>query len=1276
MSTVCLVSLAASSAFAQGGGAASSLAGVVADAGGGVLPGATVTVKNNATAVTTTAVTNSAGAFSVPALDPGKYTVSVSLSGFKTVVLNDVTLLAATPASVNVTLEIGSLSETVEVRGGGSELVQTQTPTVATTIQVDQINKLPLPTRNALNYVTFLPGVATTGVNRDSTISGLPQGTINITLDGVNVQDNYLRTTDGFFARTTPRQDAVEQVTVTTAGQGANAAGQGAVQIQFVTRSGTNQYKGTGYHYFRHPSLNSNYWFNDRNGLDKNRVILNQVGASEGGPIHIPGLFDGRGRAFFFFNYEEFRQPTERTFTRTILNPLAQQGIYRYQTASGIREANLLSIAQAAGESVDPTIAATLARIQAATETTGVITDTGDLNTLSYRFQSPADQLERQPTTRLDFNINPQHRLSGTYIWQQVVRDPDFLNSGNATFPGFSNFTYYDSYRPTTSIALRSTLSSNVVNELRFGAAWGASSFGLGNIVPEQFADTGGFAYSWGNAMLGLTSPHVNRNPSARDGYNWNIDNTLNWQKGAHSLSLGGSFSRFNSYVDSRLTVPLLAFEVDTNNDPIRTRFATSNPMFAGASTGNITNARRLYALLTGRVTSIGGDIRLNEATNEYDYLGLRTQRGQLNEFGFFLQDSWRVSPTLTLNGGVRWQLQLPFSALNDVFSMARLDDICGISGLGDGPGGRGCNLFNPQASGGKLPEYVRYDRGNPGYNTDYNNFAPNVGVAWRPNVQGGFLRTLLGDPEQATLRAGFSVAYNRQGMEDFMGVYASNPGSAITTTRNANNGNLVLPGETWPVFLRDTDRLGPPAFNRTPSFPIAATISNSVNILHPDLEVPYARSYTVGFQRSLGRDTAVEVRYVGTRNLKGWTEENWNELNIFENNFLEEFKLAQANLRANLAAGRGGSFAYFGPNSGTSPLPTYLAYFSGRTDAANAAAYTSSNFANSAWTGHLGQYEPDALDAANDLHGSATLRANALAAGLTPNHFRMNPNASSANVTVSASGSRYNSMQMEVRRRFADGLFLNANYTLAYRQGTSLPTLRQERVFVDSAGTPRHAFKLAWTYEVPVGRGRRFGTNMNAWLNGVLGNWEFSGTGRIQSGNRLNVANARLVGMTQSELQDLYEIRIEGSGRDSIVYMLPDDVILNTRRAYDTDPTSATGYSSLGVPEGRYIAPASMPGCVRVYPTDCGEPRQITLTGPMFTRFDFSLKKTFPIRGRVSAQLEFDVLNVFDNVNFTPAFNPGSGATIFQVNAGYQDLSNTFDPGGRLGQIVWRINW
>jgi hypothetical protein len=1273
------------------GNANSSLTGVVVDSAGGAVPGATVTVKNNATTATFETVSNTSGAFSIPVLDPGTYTVTIALAGFRTIVINDVRLLAATPGSLRAVLEVGALTETVEVKGG-TELVQTQSATVSSTITTEQITNLPLVSRNALNFVVFLPGVETSAGPRGSTISGLPQNAISVMLDGVNVNNNF-QSTDGFFSMITPRLDAVEEVTVTGATPTADQAALGAVQVSFVTRSGTNNFDGSIYHYFRDPRLNSNYYFNTLRGLERNDVVVHQYGGRIGGPIVIPGLFSGRNRAFFFFNLEEFYQPTEASRTRTIIHPRTQEGWFRYNVTVGgvqqVREVNLLTLAAQNSQlaSLDPTTRQMLANIRAAAGTTGAITDLTNPNTQQYFYQSSARAKQHAPTGRVDVNLSNNHRLTGSYYWGRLITRPDILNNNDAPFPGFPNFGISPSYRTVGSTSLRSTLSSSMVNELRGGWQWSPLEFSP-NLTREMFAQQGGFGWDFGTAntplMFGLTTPGNLTGLEDRNTTNWNLDNTLNWLRGSHSFSFGGTFMQINHVRTVWSAAPQIRFDTDSNFDPAATTIFT-NANFPGASTQNIADARRLYALLTGRITAINGTARLSEDTNRYEYLGPRTERVRMNEIGLYAQDSWRLTPTVTLNYGLRWELQLPMKPLNDSFSMSTFADLCGRSGVGPGPGGRDCNFFQPNVLTGIEPSYTQYDSGNPGYETDYNNFAPNVGVAWRPNAQDGWLRRLLGDPEQATIRAGYSVAFTRERMDRFTNLYSSNPGAAINANRTGNQGNLVASEESWPILLSQRDRLGPPTIPASPAYPLRPllTAGDDINIFDPFIKLPNTRSWSIGLQRALSNDMAVDVRYVGTRLVNGWATENWNEVNVFENGFLDEFRRAQANLRAHVVSGCGTagnscSFAYRGPGTGTSPLPIYLAYFSRLpgSRASDPAAYTSTQFSNSAWTGHLGMYEPDPVDAGNDLHENATFRANALAAGLPANFFVLNPDVDDANITRDVARTKYDALQIDFRRRLSQGLTVSANYTYAKTYEHDLDTVRKDRFMILSDDGVPHAFKTTWFYEIPVGRGKRFGADINPWLNSVIGSWEFAGTGRLQVRD-FRVEGMRLVGMSAAELNDAFKIRVERDAAGTVtVFNLPQDIIDNTRRAFNTDPTSPSHYSADGAPTGRYIAPASAPGCVQVYAGDCGEPHNLYVRSPIFTRFDFSFKKRFPFGRGASFDLQLDLLNAFDNVNFNSQFNPGGAATAFQVTSGYTDINTTFDPGGRIGQIVWRVNW
>jgi hypothetical protein len=1280
------------------GGATSSITGVVKDDGGGVLPGVSVIATSRATGSKFEATTNNSGTYSLPSLSAGVYTVTVSLPGFKTSAFSDVRVQLGAPTTLNATLGVGELTETITVSGAGAELINTLTPAVTATMNVEQIAVIPTPTRNALNAVTFMVGVNTSGGMRGSTINGLPESFLNVTLDGISNNDTFNKNTDGFFSPVRPRQDAVEAVTVTTAVGGAEVGGHGGATINFVTRSGSNQFTGSAYEYFRDKSLNSNYWFNERNGQPPSDVRLNQFGARQGGPIV-------RNKAFFFVHYEEVRNPNDASRTRTTLHQRALDGWFRYNVTAGgqqtVREVNVLDLARANGQiaTTDPIVMQTLQAIQASPQLTGSLTPASDPLLQSYFFLNPGDQGEKQPAIRVDFNVSQNHRLTATYNHFFERRLQDHINGADKRFPGSPNYRQVKTTRPTRSVALRSVLSKNLVSELRGGITRGERLFfgrpELDAPGVSNFGDTNGYALNL-DQNIGLTDWHITNTQSSRSGYQYTLDENLSWQKGSHSITGGVSAFLGRSWEDSQQLTTGIDIGFDATNDPASVLFSTGN--FQGASAAQLTDARELYALLTGRVIAVTGLAALDPETNKYVNLGRRRREGKLDVFSGFLQDSWRLTPTLTLNAGVRWDVQTPFSPSNDTMTTASLADICGVSGIGSGGIYDACNFFAPGASGGKVPEFTQLTSGTRGYNVDWNNISPNVGVAWRPSVESGWLRAVLGDPEQATLRGGYGEAFERQGIGGFTGIYGPNPGSTLSLTRNASTG-IVGPGETWPVLLRDTSRLYPAPFPETPTFPIPIrpNRADTINAFHPDIEVASARSWTAGVQRALTGNMALEVRYVGTRGVNQWSTLNYNERNIIENGFLDEFKRAMTNLRANNAAGgsRSGSFAYFGPGSGTSELPIYLAYLNGRRDADNPAAYTggTATWTNATLAGRLVHTNPNPnfvssqtvtatnanANAAGDLDNNLTFRNNALAAGLPAAFFVVNPHAAAVNVRDSGAFSTYHAMQFELRRRLSNGLAVNGSYQYALEEGSEFLGFHFGRASSPTNASIRHAIKAQWDWAIPVGGERRFGRNLPSVLKAIVSDWQFNGAGRFQRATT-NFGNVRLVGMTKQEAQKLYKFDIRNDPQTglSTVFVMPDDVILNTRRAFSVSTSNPNGYSDLGAPEGRYFAPANSIDCIQLKAGDCAE-RAVVLLAPWFTRFDIGVTKKVRIGGNKSLEFRADVLNVFDNINFVvndPTRTPGSGAGIFQTDSAYRDLDNTYDPGGRLGQLAIRFNW
>ncbi len=831
--------------------------------------------------------------------------------------------------------------------------------------------------------------------------------------------------------------------------------------------------------------------------------------------------------------------------------------------------------------------------------------------------------------------------------------------------------------------ALRSTLSTNLVNEARFGFVGGNARF-RPEINPAQFDNQGGFSIgssaastTTGLGRAGISNPTAQRVSQLRNTPVKQFSDTLSYVRDTHNFSVGGSFSQYNfystSFVDGQ--VPTVTFGLDTS-DPASALFTTAK--FPGASNAQITQARNIYSVLTGRLTSVTARAFLDETSLKYQYLGKFTERLQQREFGLFATDAWRLRQSLTVNYGLRWEVPYPFTTKNTVYSQTTGAGLFGVSGDG--------NLFKPGILTGSVTTFNQFKPGDYAYNTHNANFAPSFGVAWTPHAEGKLLGSLLGKSGQTVLRAGYSVAFTREGSSVASTTFTDNPGGGVNLSRTISTGNLT-PGQ----LFRDRAALAPPAFPATVTYPVTGISTDPVNIFDPNLKVGNVRSWTFGIQREFLKDNVVEIRYVGTRGRDLWRRYNLNaDVNTIENKFRDEFKLAQANLQANIAGGKGATFAYTGI-PGTSPLPIMLAYLNGRpaAQAGNAALYTGTSFTDTTFVNTLSPNNATPQSFANNLNSNATRRANAATAGLPSNFFVVNPDYLGGAWRVDNSGtSFYDALTIELRRRFAKGLLVQGSYTFSKSltnmfassndvesQPASLRTAQSKSL---GPFDLTHGFKLNWIYELPVGHGKALLGKANAVLDQVLGGWEFHGIGRVQSGTPFSIGNVSLVGMTPQELDKLVEIR-KGA---SAVFFLPDDVILNTRRAFNV---TSTGYSALGAPDAgsRYIAPAGSSGCVPGYSGQCGY-SNVVLHGPRFVRFDLSAVKRFRVTERTNLELRAEFLDAFNNINFkvgSPTsdvinISNFSSATFGQTTFAYQDNSTTNDPGGRLLQFVLRLNF
>lgn len=1302
-----------------------SISGTVTDQTGAVVPGANVTVKGEA-GQQYTAVTKGDGVYTIPGVPAGSptYTVTITAPSFKTFVIQNVKVDVATPATVNAQLEPGNINETVVVASGG-EVLQTETATVGTTITGRQILETPIQSRDALDLVTTLPGTTTTGVVRTSSINGLPKSALTIQIDGVDVQDNFLKSSDGFFTFIRPRIDAIDEVTVSTATPGAESSGDGAIGIRFATRRGTDEYHGSAFWQHRDEGLNTANFQNNYQNQPKSKLRLNQFGGSVGGPLPLPwfgeggrSIHSGRGKAYFFINYERFHlNESSPVRTRQVLTAEAQSGIFRYGTG-GSRTINLFNLAAANGlpNSIDPTVESMLNTISSATQIRGSFQPLGTGNLWfrqPFTFANDGQQRRRFLVLRMDGNLTKSHQIEGIFNDQPFRSNVDFLNNVDPTFPGIGNAGTQNSDRRSLSIGLRSSFGSTVVNQFRYAqlAGWlgGNSRFDLVGGTTFWDETQRGFNVALGSGLTGLT---IRNAFSARSSPTQDFTDNITWVKGTHTMTFGGQLKKIQTISDSvnpvrsTVTFGVLA----TQDTALVNAFSAAN--LPGSNATEVANAQALYATLTGRISAFNAGTVYLEADGTYRLNGSRHFEIQENTNGLFAQDSWRARNNLTLTFGVRWQPQLGAKLNTTNYSILTDPNmVWDVSGVD--------NIFSPGTLTGTAPTFRLNELGERAFKNDMNNFAPAVGVVWSPDFNGALAR-VFGRGGDGVFRGGFSRAYIREGTLTVENSLGLNPGGTFGLARStAGNANTILTAGTL-FRTPGNPNIVPPAFNSTPVFPRAVDpVNDAVFAFSPDFRSGYVDSWSFGYQRQLGRDTVVEFRYVGNRGRDMQTQYRINEINAIENGFGAEFGLAQQNLLANIAAGRGANFRFFGPGTGTSPLPIILSYFSGNgVNPALAGSYGSALFTNATFLNQLNPANPAIQGMANTL--DFNFRANTLTAGAfqgaKPANFVHNCPSTNGFCYLFDNSERswFDAGVIEVRRRLANGLRFQASYQYgksysnAYasagdaffgvgagdQSNVSSNTLRNRSLDKSFSQIDlRHAFKFDATWDLPFGRGRRFLSSSHWFTDTVLGGWTLTPIVRWQSGSPILMENIQLVGMSAKELQDAVGVYFNQTinGVNVPVSFLPADIIENTIRAntFATPAaTNATGYPIINgvsqAPTGRFIAPAGFGNCQQRSVGECGF-RKFVLFGPKFFKLDSAIGKRFNMGERANVEFRmtaFDVLNHTNwrlggwtgNVNNITAFT----GTFGQMLSGwaYQDPNGSNDPGGRILDFMIRINF
>jgi Carboxypeptidase regulatory-like domain len=1208
------------------------LVGAVQDQSGAVVPGVELQLQNEDTRAVLTAAASADGGFVFPTLSPGSYTLTISKQGFDTTVYKGIIIYAARTTNQTIVMKVGAVTQTVEVLGG-AQVLQTTANTIANTVDQKYLQDLPLPGRSALPFVLLSSGAQQGVTSRDSTINGLPGGSLNITLNGIN--NNAQRFKSGgtsFFAFVTPRLESVQEVTIATSNLGANSTGQGAIQIQFVTKSGTNAWHGEVFWQHQNSALSANNWFNNARNIKRPVFIQNDQGGTLGGPIV-------KNKLFFFVSYAHVKTPQSADFEARVLTPAAQTGLFTYTETTKERALRTVNLLQIAGQNVNPIIGAQLQKIQSSTSAGALSTFDSIRNRL--RWVAPSPVTNQFMTARFDYQLTEKLRVSVSDTYNRNVNARGFRGT---VLPGV--FTQEQSVGQISNpyIANASatwTISPNIVNEFNFGIQSNQETFNIGydrslfqprllNFplnLPSGLEATNGLGFG--------TTFQPRNNPI------YNFADNFFYQRGNHSFSFGGNYMRSVVHQGTLgdAGTPRFSFGV-VSNDPV-------NAIFNPTTLPNISDEARndalaLYALLTGTVSNVAKSVNVDEKTRQYADDQSVIIRERQTSFGLYAQDSWRASRSLTVNYGLRWDFQGDVFNTNDIYTSPTLQDLFGPSGgSGNSP-----NLFNPGSLGGIANPAI--NQRSHAYKRDWVNPAPHLGLAWNPSFQQGWLGRAFGD-RKTVFRGGYSISYYAEGLLNFTNNAGNNPGLRQT-------GNLV-PGVD---FAPGTLQLGEPLppfklFPASFSFPLALsnfTFSNTnISTIDPNIRAPYVQTWSAGIQRELRQGTVLEVRYAGNRGARLWRTFNINETNIFENGFLTQFKDAQRNLALFMAAnpkcGQTGeplcSFANSGL-AGQVAIPIFQTAFTGFTSLPAGQAFSNATFITQLQTGQAGAL---ANTFATTPAYFCRLVGNSFAPcassvfntpGQYPiNLFRLNPFIGNANVLSDNSFSNYNAMQIEFRQRLTRGLTMNVNYSWAHAMNDrynknvdnigNFATLRNRRLdYGPSTFDIRHVLQAFGTYDLPVGRGRKFSVN-NAVLDGVVGGWTVGAIFRMQSGLPFKLSSGRLTvnqsdagvvlsgTTTASDLQKLVGV-FKGSGPD--VFFL--------------DPKLA---GSDGRANSAFLAPPSTPGEFGSF---------VYLYGPRFVTTDLSLAKAAPIiKEKLRMEFRAELVNAFNH----PIFEVPTGGTF-----------------------------
>jgi len=1158
-----------------------SIVGTVLDAQKASIAGADVTVTSMETGVAYTTKTASNGGYAVSSLNFGLYKVQASKEGFKTATISNLKLDASAQLSVPpIVLEVGSRTETVVVEAGAAEEVQTTSAEVGAQIGKEQLEDLPIANRQPMGLVALEPGVVNNGTS-GTIINGQRASFSSVTLDGINIQDNFIRQGDIDFSPNQLFLSQTSEMHINTQ-NGDPSVGGGASAVSIVTPRGTNSWHGEGFWYYQTNKWNANPWFNNAFGAPNALLNQNQYGGKGGGPII-------KNKLFIYGSFEELKSPGTTLQTATVFTSGAvATGQFQYHPTNNptsLATVNLLTLENTSrgGASpvftIDPAIAALIARIPS-NAVVNNLNGAGDgINTGGFSFNARNDATLKNTGFRADYTPTEHNSFSTSYFWnRQIFLRPDIDTTFNTT-PIVSNFDAIN----FLSSAWRWSPNSNFTNEVRFGFDLAPATFDTKQKFGSSFIDGGNLAF---------TSPDPNFFFQGRNTHTWSWQDNANLLRGNHSISVGMQVQRvtIDAVNDAGTSADFgLGFSTGNNFGLTSGDFPAGSPI----SANDLADANTFLATFGGFVSTRSQTFNVTSPTSGFVPLAGQERNLRQNDWGFYAGDQWRYRPNLTVTYGFRWEYLSPFNEAKGLM----LEPIPGI----------GQSMEQTLLSDATV-SFVGGKSGRRPYGKDTHDIAPNIGIAWDPFGNG-----------KMSVRAGYSIHFVNDDL--------------ATAVLNAVNGNAGLSSSAQDLntvaTVSGVNTLPAAAVFPPPPFLIPTTFSqNAANLgiggnagfgISPNLTTPYVQDWNLSVQREIGFKTTLTVSYLGNHGTNLIRGLDINQVIINQNGLLSSFNVARNNCFASIAAGGGCDPNFSG--AGSEPASGILY------DSTFAPFLTNGLVQNRIQFGEVG-------DLADIFHVNQIEDF--------PGQFTLNDLIRGGDLIENFSSSSYNAGVVQVQRRFSGGLFFQGSYTFSKVIDDADGSQSNFAPLIDNAN-PRasrgrasfdvtHAIKANFDYGLPFGKGQRWGSN-NTILDRVLGGWKISSVFTLQSGAPFSFLSAR--GTVNRNGRSGGETASAGLSttqlRNDIKLTFPTTsvgpILIN--------PSFIGSNGRAAGPDGLTCAPLVPNGFCNPLPGQQGNLARNQFNGPMFFDQDLSILKTIPIRERISLLLRGDAFNVFNHPTF-----------------------------------------